>query len=73
MDARFVRNELRANIFFSVSEIFNSDGQDPLYLPARSELEVYLYRLTDPNRRRVWFEWSAEVFLPLSSFKQAKR
>ena len=33
----------------------------PLYLPAGSELEVHMWRLT--NDVSVWYEWSAEVFL----------
>ncbi|KAH8929689.1 PRMT5-domain-containing protein [Atractiella rhizophila] len=40
--------------------------KDPLYLPARSELDVHMFRLTE--RRKVWFEWSAESFLPVDSF-----
>lgn len=39
--------------------------KEPLYLPPRSELDVHIFRLVDSNRRRVHFEWSAEVFLPL--------
>lgn len=35
----------------------------PLYLPAGSELEVHMWRLTDEHR--VWYEWSAEAFLTL--------
>lgn len=41
-------------------------GQEPLYLPARSELDVNIWRLTDPVKRRIWFEWSAEAYLPVS-------
>ncbi|WFD04459.1 type II protein arginine methyltransferase [Malassezia obtusa] len=37
--------------------------REPLYLPANSELEVHLWRLSD--ERRVWYEWSAECFLVL--------
>ncbi|KAL9933191.1 hypothetical protein V8E36_007909 [Tilletia maclaganii] len=39
--------------------------REPLYLPAGSELEVNMWRLT--TMRRVWYEWCAEVYLPLSS------
>lgn len=39
--------------------------REPLYLPANSELEVHLWRLTD--ERRVWYEWSAETFLVLDA------
>ena len=35
--------------------------RDPLYVPPNSELEVHMWRLSD--ERRVWYEWSAEVFL----------
>ncbi|KAK0562704.1 hypothetical protein OC844_002559 [Tilletia horrida] len=38
--------------------------REPLYLPAGSELEVNMWRLT--TTRRVWYEWCAEVYLPLS-------
>ena len=37
--------------------------REPLYVPDNSELEVHLWRLTDD--KRVWYEWSAEVFLCL--------
>ncbi|KAH9945240.1 PRMT5-domain-containing protein [Epithele typhae] len=39
--------------------------QDPLYVPADCELTVSLWRLTD--KRKVWYEWSAEAFLPVPS------
>ena len=38
--------------------------QDPLYLPSNSELQVSMWRLT--NQRQVWYEWSAEAFLPVA-------
>ncbi|KIJ52640.1 hypothetical protein M422DRAFT_65066 [Sphaerobolus stellatus SS14] len=38
--------------------------REPLYLPAQSELRVSIWRLTD--KRKVWYEWSAESFLPLA-------
>jgi protein arginine N-methyltransferase 5 len=41
-------------------------SQDPLYLPAHSELDVRIFRLTDQSRKRIWFEWCAEAFLPIS-------
>jgi protein arginine N-methyltransferase 5 len=37
--------------------------QEPLYVPAGAELLVSLWRQT--GARRVWYEWAAEVFLPL--------
>lgn len=49
---------------------YNSETQylnhnkEPLYLPARSELDVFMYRLNDAVKRRIWFEWCAEAFLP---------
>jgi protein arginine N-methyltransferase 5 len=39
--------------------------KDPLYLPSGSELDVHIWRLTDPRTRKVWYEWHAEAFLPL--------
>jgi len=46
-------------IFFPLSE--------PLYLPAHSELDVEIWRLTDNTKRRVWFEWAAQAYLPLAA------
>ncbi|KAI0806015.1 PRMT5-domain-containing protein [Irpex lacteus] len=37
--------------------------KEPLYLPSKCELQVSIWRLT--NERQVWYEWYAEVFLPL--------
>ncbi|KAF8573487.1 PRMT5-domain-containing protein [Ramaria rubella] len=37
--------------------------KEPLYLPANSELHVSIWRLTD--KRKVWYEWSAESFLAI--------
>lgn len=42
-------------------------SQDPLYLPANSELDVQIWRMTDSVKRRVWFEWSASAYLLLPS------
>jgi protein arginine N-methyltransferase 5 len=42
---------------------FLTCGQDPLYLPPDSELHVDIWRLTD--RRKVWYEWSAQSFLAI--------
>ncbi|CAD6907247.1 unnamed protein product [Tilletia controversa] len=39
--------------------------REPVYLPAGSELEVNMWRLT--TMRKVWYEWCAEAFLPLDS------
>lgn len=38
--------------------------REPIYLPANSELDVHMWRMTSSDR--VWYEWSAEAFLPLS-------
>jgi protein arginine N-methyltransferase 5 len=38
-----------------------------MYLPARSELDVQMWRLTDDTKRRVWFEWSCSAYLPAQS------
>jgi len=37
--------------------------KEPLYLPSNSELQVFVWRLT--NQRQVWYEWYAESFLPV--------
>jgi len=37
--------------------------REPLYLPSNSELQVFIWRLTD--QRQVWYEWYAESFLPV--------
>ncbi|KAI5477106.1 hypothetical protein MNV49_006834 [Pseudohyphozyma bogoriensis] len=44
---------------------------DPIYLPARSELDVQIWRLTDGPKRKVWFEWSASAYLSASSLSFA--
>jgi type II protein arginine methyltransferase len=36
-----------------------------MYLPTNSELRVSIWRLT--NKRQVWYEWYAEVFLPTTT------
>lgn len=36
----------------------------PLYLPSGSELEVNVWRLADSRGKKIWYEWSAEAFLP---------
>lgn len=43
--------------------LITSNHQEPLYLPAGSELRVDLWRLTGANK--VWYEWYAEAFLPV--------
>ena len=40
--------------------------KEPLYLPSGSELEVNIWRLWDGGRQRVWYEWSAEAYLPMT-------
>ena len=37
--------------------------QEPLFLPRSSELCVSIWRMTD--KRKVWYEWSAESFLAM--------
>ncbi|KAF8510773.1 PRMT5-domain-containing protein [Gautieria morchelliformis] len=37
--------------------------KEPLYLPRNSELSVSIWRMTD--KRKVWYEWSAESFLAM--------
>ncbi|ORX34266.1 putative shk1 kinase-binding protein 1 [Kockovaella imperatae] len=39
--------------------------KEPLYLPSGSELEVGIWRLWDGLKDKVWYEWSAESYLPL--------
>ncbi|KAF8515395.1 PRMT5-domain-containing protein [Hysterangium stoloniferum] len=41
--------------------------KEPLYLPRNSELHVDIWRLTD--KRKVWYEWSAESFLAVSQIQ----
>lgn len=38
--------------------------KEPLYVPAGAELDVHLWRLT--SGRKMWYEWSVEVFLNIS-------
>lgn len=38
--------------------------KSPLYLPSGAELEVNVWRLTDQRAKKVWYEWSAEAYLP---------
>ncbi|BGP06595.1 hypothetical protein JCM10049v2_002419 [Rhodotorula toruloides] len=40
---------------------------DPIYLPASSELDVQIWRLTDNTKKRVWFEWSAQAYLAIAA------
>lgn len=41
--------------------------REALYLPSGAELEVNIWRLTDHKMKRVWYEWNAEVYLPVTS------
>jgi len=41
--------------------------KDPLYLPSGSELDVSIWRLWDGSRRRIWYEWTAEAYLPTTA------
>lgn len=36
----------------------------PLYLPSGAEVDVNIWRLVDQRSRKVWYEWSAEAYLP---------
>ncbi|KAL7415886.1 PRMT5 arginine-N-methyltransferase-domain-containing protein [Mrakia frigida] len=40
--------------------------KEPLFLPSNSELDVHIWRLTDSRSRKVWYEWHAEAFLPVT-------
>lgn len=35
-------------------------------MPSGAELDVHIWRLTDPKSKRVWYEWHAESFLPIT-------
>ncbi|KAH9808739.1 PRMT5 arginine-N-methyltransferase-domain-containing protein [Melampsora americana] len=37
--------------------------KEPVYVPAGSEIDIHLWRLTDQSTRKVWYEWSADVYL----------
>lgn len=41
--------------------------RQPLYLPSGAELDVHIWRLTEGRGRKVWYEWSAEVYLPTAA------
>ena len=41
--------------------------KEPLYLPSGSELDVGIWRLSDGIRRKVWYEWVAEAYLPTAN------
>ena len=41
--------------------------KEPLYLPSGAELDVNIWRLWDGNRRRIWYEWTAEAYLPTAA------
>lgn len=43
----------------------------PLYLPADSELDVSMWRLTDG--KRVWYEWAAESFFAVPGTTKQRR
>lgn len=45
--------------------------REPLYLPANAELDVHMWRMTASDR--VWYEWSAEVFLPIPTAVDAAK
>jgi protein arginine N-methyltransferase 5 len=40
--------------------------RQPIYLPSGSELEVNMWRLSDNKGKKVWYEWSAESYLPVT-------
>jgi protein arginine N-methyltransferase 5 len=35
-------------------------------MPSGAELDVHIWRLTDTRSKRVWYEWHAESFLPIT-------
>ena len=35
-------------------------------MPSGAELDVHIWRLTDPKSKRIWYEWHAESFLPIT-------
>ncbi|WVO17813.1 hypothetical protein L204_105511 [Cryptococcus depauperatus] len=39
--------------------------KEPLYLPSGCELQVNLWRMCDGKGKKVWYEWSAESYLPV--------
>jgi protein arginine N-methyltransferase 5 len=41
--------------------------KQPLYLPSGSEMDVNIWRLWDGAKNRIWYEWAAEAYLPVSS------
>ncbi|KAG8863184.1 methyltransferase protein [Tulasnella sp. 330] len=43
--------------------------KEPLYLPANSEVDISIWRVTD--RRKVWYEWFAESFFRVPGFPQS--
>ena len=45
--------------------------KEPLYLPSGAELEVGIWRLWDGGRRKIWYEWCAEAFLPTAPVASA--
>ncbi|KAG0144676.1 hypothetical protein CROQUDRAFT_659743 [Cronartium quercuum f. sp. fusiforme G11] len=47
--------------------------KEPIYVPAGSELEIHLWRLTDQASRKVWYEWSADVYLRTTSILEPNK
>lgn len=41
--------------------------KEPLYLPSGSELDVGIWRLWDGGKRKIWYEWTAEAYLPTAA------
>jgi len=35
-------------------------------MPSGAELDVHIWRLTDNKSKRIWYEWHAESFLPIT-------
>lgn len=35
-------------------------------MPSGAELDVHIWRLTDVKSKKVWYEWQAESFLPIT-------
>lgn len=54
---------VRRSSFYEEEHSPEQSLQEPLYLPSNAEVQVSLWRLT--STRQVWYEWSAEAFLPV--------
>jgi protein arginine N-methyltransferase 5 len=52
---------------FAATHYLSLSRQNPVYLPARSELDVQIWRMTDGPKRKVWFEWTTSAYLSASA------